>query len=45
MTTQQHNVRVAVIQAASVIMDREASTEKAISLTLEAGEKGANIVV
>lgn len=45
MTKQQHNVRVAVIQAASVIMDREASTEKAISLTLEAGEKGANIVV
>ncbi len=45
MTTKQHNVRVAVIQAASVIMDREASTEKAISLTLEAGEKGANIVV
>ncbi|MGG0550419.1 carbon-nitrogen hydrolase family protein [Priestia megaterium] len=45
MTTHQKNVRVAVIQAASVIMDREASTEKAISLTLEAGEKGANIVV
>lgn len=45
MTKQQHSVRVAVVQASSVIMDREASTEKAISLTLEAGEKGANIVV
>jgi nitrilase len=45
MTNQQHTVRVAVIQAASVIMDREASTEKAISLTLQAAEQGANIVV
>lgn len=45
MSKQHSNVRVAVIQAASVIMDKEASTEKAISLTLEAGEKGANIVV
>lgn len=45
MTNQPKNARVAVIQAASVIMDREASTEKAVSLTLEAGEKGANIVV
>src|SRR4051812_23189133 len=45
MSNPQQNVRVAVIQAASVIMDREASAEKAISLTLEAGEKGANIVV
>ncbi|MBO1510107.1 carbon-nitrogen hydrolase family protein [Metabacillus bambusae] len=45
MSKQRSNVRVAVVQAASVIMDKEASTEKAISLTLEAGEKGANIVV
>ncbi|MCP8970649.1 carbon-nitrogen hydrolase family protein [Ectobacillus ponti] len=37
--------KVAVVQAASVIMDREASTEKAVSLTLQAGEQGAKIVV
>ncbi|HDR8488643.1 TPA: carbon-nitrogen hydrolase family protein [Bacillus cereus] len=45
MKNQKSNVRVAVVQAASVIMDQEASTEKAISLTLEAGNQGANIVV
>ncbi|CEH32267.1 nitrilase [Aneurinibacillus migulanus] len=45
MTTQQHRVRVAVVQAASVIMDQEASTEKAVSLTLQAAEKGARLVV
>lgn len=45
MTTQQHHVRVAVVQAASVIMDQEASTEKAVSLTLQAAEKGARLVV
>ncbi|MBB3908701.1 carbon-nitrogen hydrolase family protein [Anoxybacteroides rupiense] len=42
---QQHHVRVAVVQTASVIMDRKASTEKAISFIQQAGEKGANIVV
>lgn len=39
------SVRVAVIQAASVIMDREATTEKAISLTLKAAKQGAQIVI
>src|SRR4051794_19276680 len=45
MTNQAHTVRVAVVQAASVIMDREASTRKAISLTMQAAEQGAKIVV
>ncbi|MBE3570841.1 MAG: nitrilase, partial [Bacillales bacterium] len=45
MTNQHSKVRVAVVQAASVIMDRKATTEKAISLIQEAAEKGANIVV
>lgn len=39
------NVRVAVIQAASVIMDCDASIEKAVSFIEQAGEKGAKIVV
>jgi nitrilase len=45
LTNQEHTVRVAVVQAASVIMDREASTRKAISLTMQAAEQGAKIVV
>ncbi|NHM32450.1 carbon-nitrogen hydrolase family protein [Neobacillus terrae] len=45
MNNQQQSVRVAVVQAASVIMDREASTEKAVSLIRQAGESGAKIVV
>ena len=39
MTNQQSSVQVAVVQTASVIMEREASTEKAISLTSEAAAK------
>ncbi|WP_240795391.1 carbon-nitrogen hydrolase family protein [Aquibacillus halophilus] len=42
---KKSKVKVAVIQAASVIMDQEASTEKAVVLTQQAGEQGANIVV
>lgn len=45
MGNPQQKVRVAVVQAASVIMDKELSTDKAISLTLQAGEQGVNIVV
>jgi nitrilase len=39
------DVKVAVVQAASVVMDKDKSTEKAVKLTLEAGNNGANIVV
>ncbi|OLN22148.1 nitrilase [Domibacillus antri] len=39
------NVKVAVIQAASVIMDGKATIKKAIDLTMQAAEKGAKVVV
>ncbi|WCK53794.1 carbon-nitrogen hydrolase family protein [Aneurinibacillus sp. Ricciae_BoGa-3] len=42
---EQDKVRVAVIQAASVIMDREATTEKAVALIHEAAGKGAKLVI
>jgi nitrilase len=45
MDNMNHNVRVAVIQAASVIMDRKATVEKAVGLISQAGQKGAKIVV
>lgn len=45
MGNESKNVHVAVVQAASVIMDEKASTQKAVELTREAGEKGAKIVV
>ncbi|GMA64877.1 carbon-nitrogen hydrolase family protein [Alicyclobacillus fastidiosus] len=38
-------LKVAVIQCAPVIMDREATTQKAISLIHEASQKGAKLVV
>lgn len=45
MENTNKHVCVAVVQAASVIMDEKASTQKAVDLTLEAGAKGAKIVV
>lgn len=38
-------VKVAVVQAASVLFDHNASVEKAQRLTLEAGEQGANLIL
>ena len=45
MINENKNVRVAVIQAASVFMDRDATIEKAIQLIKQASEKGAKIIV
>src|SRR3954465_14956093 len=45
MISGNQSVRVAVIQAASIFMDRDATLEKAIRLIKQAGEKGARIVV
>ncbi|AXI38392.1 nitrilase [Bacillaceae bacterium ZC4] len=45
MSNRAQKVKVAVIQASSVIMDRDATTKKAVSLIHQAAEKGAKIVV
>lgn len=45
MVNTNQSVRVAVIQAASIIIDRDATIEKAVSLIQQASEKGAKIVV
>jgi nitrilase len=45
VTSAANVVRVAVVQAAPVIMDREATTAKAVALTHEAAKQGAKIVL
>lgn len=45
MNNTERSVRVAVVQAAPVIMDRNATVAKALNLIEEAGQKGAKIVV
>ena len=42
---EERTVRVAVVQAAPAIFDREKTMEKALALISEAAEKGANLVV
>jgi nitrilase len=45
MNELEKSVRVAVVQAAPVLMDREATVKKTISLIREAAERGAKLVV
>lgn len=45
MAPQNKDVRVAVIQSASIIMERAATLKKAINLIKEVGKQGAKIVV
>jgi len=45
MSSKDKRVKVAVVQAASVLFDREATIEKAVGLISEAGTNGANLVL
>ena len=45
MLTQQHSVIVAVVQAAPILFDRDASVAKACRLTAEAAAEGAKLIL
>jgi nitrilase len=45
MVNTNQSVRVAVIQAAPILMDLNSTIEKSVRLIGEAGERGANIIV
>jgi nitrilase len=45
VTSESNVVRVAVVQAAPVILDREATTAKVVALTHQAAKQGAKIVL
>lgn len=45
MSFEEKRVRVAVVQAAPVIMNLEATIDKIVSLTFEAAKKGAKVIL
>lgn len=45
MSENDHNVRVAVVQAAPIIMDKKATVKNLVSLTVQAAQKGAKILL
>ena len=40
-----HDLRVAVVQAAPILFDKKATTEKVVNIIKEAGSKGAELIV
>ena len=45
MTTHSPNVKVAVVQAAPVLFDREATVAKTCRLAAEAADRGAKLIL